>query len=71
MSENPDGGTGKGIFAKAIGQFKDSVTLDGKSFDFNKTFVFQRVEQFTNLLVFDDVKQSFSFENLIRLTFSI
>lgn len=67
ISDNPDGGTGKGIFAKAIGQFKNGVTIDGKSFDFNKTFVFQRVEQFTDLLVFDDVKQSFSFEKLFSI----
>lgn len=67
ISDNPDGGTGKGIFAKAIGQFKNGVTLDGKSFDFNKSFAFQRVEQFTDLLIFDDVKQSFSFEKLFSV----
>lgn len=67
ISDNPDGGTGKGIFAKAIGHFKNGVMLDGKSFDFNKSFVFQRVEHFTDLIVFDDVKQDFNFEKLFSV----
>jgi hypothetical protein len=67
ISDDPNGGTGKGIIAKAIGQFKNTVRLDGKSFDFNKTFVFQRVELSTNLLFFDDIKQNFNFENLFSI----
>ena len=34
ISDNPEGGTGKGIFAKAIGELKMMVGIDGKSFDF-------------------------------------
>lgn len=67
ISDNPEGGTGKGILSKAVGQFKNPVTLNGKNFDFNKSFVFQRVELFTDLLVFDDVKGNFGFENLFSV----
>jgi hypothetical protein len=67
ISDDPNGGTGKGIFAKAIGQFKSSVVIDGKSFSFDKSFAFQRVDLSTDLLVFDDVKRGFDFERLFSL----
>lgn len=67
ISDDPNGGTGKGIISKAISQYKNSVTLDGKTFDFNKAFAFQRVELSTDLMIFDDVKSNFDFENLFSV----
>jgi hypothetical protein len=67
ISDDPNGGTGKGIFAKAISQFKSAVTIDGKSFSFDKSFAFQRVDLSTDLLIFDDVKKGFDFERLFSL----
>jgi hypothetical protein len=67
ISDDPNGGTGKGILAKAISQFKNAVTLDGKTFDFKKSFSFQRVELSTDLLIFDDIKNSFDFEMLFSI----
>lgn len=67
ISDDPNGGTGKGILAKAISQFKNSVTLDGKTFDFKKSFSFQRVELSTDLLIFDDIKHNFDFEMLFSI----
>ena len=32
ISDNPEGGTGKGIFMNALAQMKKVVTIDGKSF---------------------------------------
>ena len=67
ISDDPNGGTGKGILANAIGQFKNMVKLDGKTFDFKKSFAFQRIELSTDFLVFDDVKQNFDFEMLFSI----
>lgn len=64
-SENQvSGGTGKGILGKAISQFKDFVTLDGKAFDSSKDFAWQRIDQSTQVALLDDVGKKFSFENI-------
>ena len=34
---NPNGGSGKSLLLTALGQFKKLVTIDGKSFDANKS----------------------------------
>jgi len=67
ISDNPEGGTGKGIFAKAIGELKMMVGIDGKSFDFGKSFPYQTVSVDTQVLTFDDVKPGFDFERLFSL----
>lgn len=41
--------------------------IDGKSFEFNKSFPYQTVSTDCQVLVFDDVKKNFSFESLFSL----
>ena len=67
ISDNPEGGTGKGIFITAISQLKKTVEIDGKSFTFDKSFPYQTVQQDTQTLVFDDVRASFDFERLFSV----
>ena len=67
ISDNPEGGTGKGIFMTAISHLKKSVEIDGKSFTFDKSFPYQTVQQDTQILVFDDVRASFDFERLFSV----
>ena len=67
ISGNPEGGTGKGIFATAIGHLRKSVSIDGKGFNFDRTFAYQTVQQDTQVLVFDDVRASFNFERLFSV----
>lgn len=67
ISENPNGGSGKGLFMTAIGHMKRVAKLDGKTFDFGKAFLYQTVGTDTQVLVFDDVKKNFSFENLFSV----
>jgi len=67
ISDNPNGGSGKGIFCNAIGQMKRVATIDGKSFDHTKNFAYQTVQASTQVLVFDDVKRNFNFESLFSL----
>lgn len=64
VSDNPEGGTGKGIFMNALGHMKKVVTIDGKLFNFEKSFAYQLVSADTQILVFDDVKKYFEFERL-------
>ena len=67
ISDNPEGGTGKGLFMNALAKMKKCVTIDGKSFSFEKSFAYQLVSADTQILCFDDVKKSFDFEKLFSV----
>jgi len=67
ISDNPEGGTGKGLFMNALSNMKKVVTIDGKSFAFERSFAYQLVSADTQILVFDDVKKYFDFERLFSL----
>ena len=67
ISDNPEGGTGKGLFMNAINQMKKLVVIDGKQFAFEKSFPYQLVSADTQVLCFDDVKKHFDFERLFSV----
>ena len=67
ISDNPEGGTGKGLFMKGLAEMKKLVVIDGKSFDFARSFAYQLVSADTQVLCFDDVKKYFDFEKLFSV----
>ena len=67
ISDNPNGGSGKGILTNAIGHMKKVSTIDGKTFDFNKSFPYQTVSTDCQVLAFDDVRKNFDFEKLFSI----
>ena len=67
ITDNPEGGTGKGIFVNALARMKKVVVIDGKSFNFEKSFPYQTVSVDTQILCFDDVKKNFDFERLFSV----
>lgn len=67
ISENPNGGSGKGLLTQAIGKVRNLASIDGKSFSFDKSFPYQTVKVDTQVMVFDDVRKNFLFENLFSL----
>jgi hypothetical protein len=67
ISDNPEGGTGKGLFMNALSQMKKLVVIDGKAFAFEKSFPYQTVSADTQILCFDDVKKNFDFERLFSV----
>jgi len=67
ISENPNGGSGKGIFWNALSKVKRVADINGKSFSFEKSFPYQTVSADTQILVFDDVQKNFKFENLFSI----
>lgn len=67
ISDNPEGGTGKGLFVNAISKMKKMVIIDGKQFSFEKSFAYQLVSADTQILTFDDVKKNFDFERLFSI----
>ena len=58
ISENPNGGSGKGIFWNALSKVKRVSDINGKSFSFEKSFPYQTVSADTQILVFDDVQKT-------------
>lgn len=67
ISDSPNGRSGKGLFWNALKQLRKVQALDGKTFDFNKSFPYQSVSTDCQVLVFDDVRKSFNFENLFSV----
>jgi hypothetical protein len=67
ISDNPEGGTGKGLFMSSLNCMKKLVVIDGKSFAFERSFAYQLVSADTQILCFDDVKKHFDFERLFSV----
>ena len=67
ISDNPEGGTGKGLIMKALSKMKKLVVIDGKAFTFERSFAYQLVSADTQILCFDDVKKHFEFERLFSI----
>lgn len=63
-NEGAGGGTGKGIFFKAIKKIINVAIIGGKNFKHDKSFNFQRVDLDTQLIVIDDCRKNFDFEGL-------
>ena len=67
ITDNPEGGTGKGLFVNAVSRMKKAVVIDGKAFSFDKSFNYSTVNVGTQVLCFDDVKKNFDFERLFSV----
>jgi hypothetical protein len=67
ISDNPEGGTGKGLLMNALSKMKKLVVIDGKSFAFERSFAYQLVSADTQILCFDDVRKHFDFERLFSV----
>jgi len=67
LSDNAFGRSGKGLVSKAVSQMKNVLKIDGKNFTFDRNFMFQSVDQDTQLIIFNDVKKKFSFEKLFSI----
>jgi len=67
ISDHPEGGTGKGLLIKATEQFLVTATEEGKTFSFDKNFVYQKINKDTRLHFFQDVQKNFDFERLFSV----
>ncbi len=64
ISDNPEGGTGKGILSHAIAKIKKAAWVDGKNFKFDYAHSWQMLTLSTQLVVFQDTNKWFKFERL-------
>lgn len=61
-NDKDGGGTGKGIFVKALSYLLRTVKIDGKNFKIDKNFSLQRVGLDTQLIVIEDCDKNIDFE---------
>lgn len=66
-NESTGGGTGKGIFVKALGFLTNIVRVDGKNFKVDKNFAFQRVDLDTRILAIEDTRRNVDFEGFYSI----
>jgi hypothetical protein len=66
-NEANGGGTGKGIFVKALGHLSNLVRVDGKNFKVDKNFAFQRVDLDTRILAIEDTRRNVDFEGFYSI----
>lgn len=67
ISDNPNGGSGKGLFCTGISHMKKVDSLNGKEVEFKGQFQNQTIRMDCQVLVFQDVKKNFNFENLFSV----
>ena len=66
-NEAKGGGTGKGIFVKALSYILNTVRVDGKNFKVDKNFAFQRVDLDTKILAIEDTRKNVDFEGFYSI----
>lgn len=64
ITDNPEGGTGKGLFVQGLSQLKKVSPIDGKLHSFDGEFAYQTIDTDTQIISFDDVQKGFKFERL-------
>lgn len=67
LSDGAYGRSGKGLVAQAIGKLRKTIRLDGRNFNFSKSFSFQSVTLDTAIIEFNDVTKKFNFDKLFSI----
>ena len=67
LSDGAYGRSGKGLVAQAIGKLRKTIRLDGRNFNFSKSFSFQSVTLDTAIIEFNDVTKRFNFDKLFSI----
>jgi hypothetical protein len=63
----PNGGSGKGILAHAVGQIRVVTRIDGKGYRSDNQFKFQQVTPDTQIIWLDDPRADFQFSDLFSV----
>jgi len=59
-----NGGTGKSIIATALKHIRSHSDIDGKKYKNDSSFNLQDVNEYSDIVILDDVKQDFKYESL-------
>jgi len=61
VSTEPNGGTGKSMIGQMLKKVRGTMWIDGRSFKWDKSFLFQRYRPWHSVINFDDVEAWFDF----------
>jgi len=67
LSDSAYGRSGKGLVAQAVAKLRKTIRLDGRNFNFSKSFTFQSVTLDTAIIEFNDVAKKFNFDKLFSI----
>lgn len=67
ISDDPNGRSGKGLFWNGLKHLKKVQSLNGKKIRFDDQFCYSSIQTDCQVLVFDDVKKNFDFEQLFSI----
>lgn len=67
ITNEPEGGTGKGLIFQAMSKIRVVTFINGKNIDLTKDFAWQRVEPDTDIVTIDDPPKTFKFESLFSI----
>lgn len=70
VSSTPEGGSGKSLILCALSKLRKTALYDGKSFNPNANFVWQKIDESVCLVGIDDVKRGFNLEYLFSIVTS-
>ncbi len=66
-SDEAHGGTGKTLLGLGLSYIRNVVVIDGKSFNANAPFPYQRVDRDTDIIFIDDLSRQTSFESFFSI----
>lgn len=64
LDNEAQGGTGKSLCLESIGKMRNQTVIDGQAIKLNSDFMFSKVNEFTENIMIDDIKQNFDFNIL-------
>lgn len=67
ITNEPEGGTGKGLIFQAMSKIRVVTFINGKNIDLTKDFAWQRVEPDNDIVAIDDPPKNFKFESLFSI----
>ncbi len=67
ISDKPSGRTGKGMICTVLNYFRNTLRIDARNFNFDKSFMFQSVSFDTDIVEFNDCVREFPFERLFGI----
>ncbi|MBW6479470.1 MAG: hypothetical protein K0B37_08590 [Bacteroidales bacterium] len=67
INEHPEGGSGKSLLAKSLGQLRNLVIKDGKTFNPRRSFEYSNIDETTDLVLIDETSENFSFQDLFSV----
>ncbi|MBK8944092.1 MAG: primase C-terminal domain-containing protein [Ignavibacteriae bacterium] len=65
IGNDANGGSGKSLVCSSLNYLRKTTIFDGKNYNTESRFTFQKIETDTKVVILDDVRKKFDFESLL------